>query len=83
MITAGIPELEGKSIEKVEVYSDAVLLALADGKTAVAVFMVGDDLRVEVRSRGPEGARGPAVRVYLGQFPYPNLPDYARRRSTG
>jgi hypothetical protein len=66
MISVGIPELEGKRIEKVEVYSDAVLIALADGKTAVAVFIVGDELRVEVRSRGPEGAHGPAVRVYPG-----------------
>src|SRR2546430_10126061 len=81
MISAGIPELEGKRIEQVEVYSDAVLIALADGKTAVAVFIVGDELRVEVRSRGPEGAHGPAVRVYPGQFPCPHhLPDYARRR---
>jgi hypothetical protein len=37
MIPAGISELEGKSIEKVEVYSDAVVIALADGKTAVAM----------------------------------------------
>ena len=36
-----------------------MLIALADGKTAVAVFRVGDEFRVEVRSRGPEGARGP------------------------
>jgi hypothetical protein len=80
MIAAGISELEGKSIEKVEVYSDAVLIALADGKTAVAVFRVGDEFRVEVRSRGPEGTRGPAVRVYPGLFPCPHLPDYARQR---
>jgi hypothetical protein len=72
MISARIPELEGKRIEKVEVYSDAVLIALADGKTAVAVFNFGNDLRVEVRSRGPEGAHGPAVRVYPGQFPCPH-----------
>ena len=78
MIPAGISELEGQSIEKVEVYSDAVLIALADGKTAVAVFRVGDEFRVEVRSR--EGARGPAVRVYPGVFPCPHLPDYARQR---
>ena len=80
MIPAGISELEGKSIEKVEVYSDAVLIALADGKTVVAVFRVGDEFRVEVRSRGPEGARGPAERVYPGLFPCPHLPDYARQR---
>ena len=70
MVPTEIPELEGQSIEKVKVYSDAVLIALADGKTAVAVFVVGGDLRVEVRSRRPEGAHGPAVRVYPGQFPY-------------
>jgi hypothetical protein len=64
----------------VEVYSDAVPIALADGKAAVAVFMVDDELRVEVRIRGPEGARGPAGRVYPGQFACPHLPAYARRR---
>jgi hypothetical protein len=80
MIPAGISELERESIERVEVYSDAVLIALADGKTAVAVFRVGDEFRVEVRSRGAEGARGPAVRVYRGLFPRPHLPDYARQR---
>ena len=57
-----------------------MLIALADGKTAVAVFRVGDEFRVEVRSRGPEGARDPAVRVYPGLFPCPHLPDYARQR---
>jgi hypothetical protein len=82
MIPAEIPELAGKAIQKIEVYSDAVLIELSDGKTAVAAFVEAEDenLRVEVRSRGPEGAP-PGVRVYLGRFPCPHpLPEYARRR---
>jgi len=83
MISSEILELAGKSIDKISVYSDAVLIALTDGTTAVAVFVEEKDgvLRAEVRSRGPTGAKSPSVRVYRGEVPYPGtLPEYARRR---
>ncbi len=76
-----ILELKGKTISALQVYSDAVMIAFEDGKTVAAVFVQAEDgnLRLEVRSRGPDGA-GPAVRVYPGTLPYAGaLPDYARR----
>ena len=77
MIAMGT-ELDGKTIEKTEVYTDAVLMTLTDG-TAVAVFDTDSGFRVQVASRSssdmPLG-----VRVYPGQFPCPKLPEYARRR---
>jgi hypothetical protein len=80
MIPTTVPELEGKTIKRVEVHSDVVLIALEDEDRAVTVFRVDGDLRVEVRSRGPEGARGPAGRGYPGQFRYQGeLPDYVDR----
>jgi hypothetical protein len=74
MIPTTVPELEGKTIKRVEVYSDVVLIALEDEDRAVTVFRVDGDLRVEVRSRGPAG------RGYPGQFRYQGeLPDYVDR----
>jgi hypothetical protein len=72
MIPAGISELEGKSIEKVEVYSDAVLIALADGKTAVAVFRVGDEFRVESEKPRPGGRARPRGACLSRTVPLPS-----------
>jgi hypothetical protein len=75
-----VPELEGTTIENVHVFSDAVLITLAGGKTGVAVFDTADGLRIHVGSRGQE-SMPVGVRVYPGQFPYPGeLPRSARRR---
>ena len=75
-----VPELEGMTIDRVQVFSDVVFITLAGGKTGIAVFDTADGLRIQVGSRGPEGAPI-GVRVYPGRFPYPGeLPQSARRR---
>ena len=80
MIAVGVSELEAKTIDKVEVYSDAVLMTLTDGRAA-AIFDTQNGLRIQVASRGSEGMPL-GVRVYPGDFPYPGtLPESALRRS--
>ena len=79
MNLAEISELAGVTIKTASVYSDAVMIELADGKTAVAAFLTAKGLRVKVRARGPEGMP-PSGRVYPGLFPYPGeLPDYVHK----
>jgi hypothetical protein len=72
-------ELHGKTIVDVAIYTDVVLMTLSDGK-AVAILNTPHGLRVQVGER-PSPGMPVAVRVYPGQFPYPDaLPEYARRR---
>ena len=76
-----IQQLQGKTISTAHVYSDSVKITFDDGKTVAAIFVQAEDgkLRVQIGTRGPEGA-GPAVQVYPGMVSDPGpLPDYARR----
>ena len=64
-----VSELQGKLIDRVVVYSNIVLLALADGNM-VDIRVVDGEMRVEVRSKGPEGTPL-GCRVYRSDHPYP------------
>ena len=59
-----VSELEKKQIEHVAVYSDVVLFGFMDGSMA-DVRVVDGALRIEVRRKGPEGARR-SCSVYPG-----------------
>jgi hypothetical protein len=75
---ADVPELSNKTIAKVEVYTDAVLVTLDNG-AGIAIFNTTRGLRVQVGSK-PSDDMPLSVRVYPGNFPYPgNLPDAALR----
>jgi hypothetical protein len=77
---AAIPELANKTIAKVEVYSDAVLVTLDNG-AGIAIFNTTDGLRLQVGSKSSDDMPL-SVRVYPGNFRYPgNLPNAALRRS--
>ena len=74
-----IPELIGKTIERVEVYSDIILVTFKDGETAAAIYDTADGLRVNVERRS--GGLPVSVGVFPAHFPYPGkLPEAALRR---
>jgi hypothetical protein len=66
-------ELAGKTIDRVQVYSNVVLFKFDDGKTVADVRVVDGKMRVHVTSKGPEGAP-PGVRVYLGESARSEMP---------
>lgn len=73
-----VSELEGKTIEKIEVYSDVVLIKMTDGKTGVFVFDTDDGLRIVVGRQHEDMPL--STGVYPGHMPYPGqLPDYVKR----
>jgi hypothetical protein len=73
VVIGEVSELAGKTIERVQVYTNVVLIKLSDGKTITDVRVVEGELRVQVTSKGPEGAP-PGVRVYPGMAPRAKMP---------